>query len=56
MKNKFSDYYILDIILKAWFVLLVTMFVLGMSLVLYTLFTNPSAINNATFGIFDTLG
>lgn len=56
MKHKFSDYKIVDIILKAWFILLVTMFVLGMSIVLYTLVTDPFAIDNATFGIFDTLG
>jgi len=52
---KFSDYKIIDIILKVWLAVLVVMWVLGMAQLLYHLITNPSAIDNATFGLIDTL-
>ena len=52
---KFSDYKIIDIILKVWLVVLVVMWVIGMASLLYHLATDPSSIENATFGIFDTL-
>ena len=52
---KFSDYKIIDIILKVWLAVLVVMWVIGMVCLLYHLATDPSSIENATFGIFDTL-
>jgi hypothetical protein len=52
---KFSDYKIIDIILKIWLAVLVVMWVIGMASLLYHLATDPSSIENATFGIFDTL-
>ena len=47
---------IMDVILKLWIGGLLGMFVLGMGTVLFHIITNPSAIDNATFGVFDTLG
>ena len=47
---------IMDVILKLWIGGLFGMFVLGMGAVLFHIITNPSAIDNATFGVFDTLG
>ena len=52
---KFSDYKIIDIMLKVWLAVLVVMWVIGMVSLLYHLATDPSSIENATFGIFDTL-
>jgi hypothetical protein len=52
---KFSDYKIIDIILKIWLAVLAVMWVIGMASLLYHLATDPSSIENATFGIFDTL-
>lgn len=52
---KFSDYKIIDIILKVWLAVLVVMWVIGMAQLLYHLITNPSAMDNATFGIIDYL-
>jgi hypothetical protein len=55
-KQKMSDYKAIDVILKIWLAGLLIMWVLGMGQLLFHLITNPSAIDNATFGIFDTLG
>ena len=55
MNFKMSDYKIIDIILKVWLAVLVVMWVIGMASLLYHLATDPSSIENATFGIFDTL-
>ena len=55
-KEKMSDYKVMDIIAKIWITILLIFFVLGMTAMLYTIITDPSAIDNATFGIFDTLG
>ena len=52
---KLSDYKRIDIILKVWLAVLVVMWVIGMASLLYHLATDPSSIENATFGIFDTL-
>jgi hypothetical protein len=52
---KMSDYKIVDVILKVWLAVLAVMWVLGMAQLLYHLITNPSAIDNATFGLIDTL-
>ena len=55
MNFKMSDYKIVDVILKVWLAVLVVMWVIGMASLLYHLATDPSSIENATFGIFDTL-
>jgi hypothetical protein len=55
-KQKMSDYKAIDVILKIWLAGLLIMWVLGMGQLLFHLITNPSAIDNASFGIFDTLG
>ena len=49
--SKMSDYKIVDIILKITTAILMIMWVLGMAQLLYHLITNPSAMDNATFGI-----
>ena len=54
--DKMSDYKIVDIILKAWVAGLLSMVVLGLVAVISHIIMNPSAVDNATFGIFDTLG
>ena len=51
-----SDYKIVDIILKIWVAGLLSMAVLGLIGVITHIIMNPSAIDNATFGVFDTLG
>jgi hypothetical protein len=55
MNFKMSDYKIVDVILKIWLAVLTVMWIIGMVSLLYHLATNPSSIENATFGIFDTL-
>jgi len=54
--EKMSDYKIVDIILKIWVAGLLSMAVLGLIGVITHIIMNPSAIDNATFGVFDTLG
>ena len=51
-----SDYKIVDVVVKFWLAVLLVMWVLGMGSILIHLTQNPSAFDNATFGIFDTLG
>jgi hypothetical protein len=51
-----SDYKIVDVVVKFWLAVLLVMWVLGMGSILIHLIQNPSAFDNATFGIFDTLG
>ena len=51
--SKMSDYKIVDIILKITTAILMIMWVLGMVQLLFHLITNPSAMDNATFGIID---
>jgi hypothetical protein len=55
-KQKMSDYKAIDVILKIWLAGLLIMWVLGMGQLLFHFITNPSAMDNASFGIFDTLG
>ena len=55
-KDKLSDYVIMDYILKIWVTGLLVMVVLGLGTIISHIIMNPSAIDNATFGIFDTLG
>lgn len=54
--EKASDYWWMDIILKVWIASLLILFVLGWTFLVFELITNPSSFENATFGIFDTLG
>lgn len=56
LNEKFSDYKLIDIILKVWVTALLILWVIGMTTLLYTIITDPSVMDNATFGIFDTLG
>ncbi len=56
LNEKFSDYKVIDIILKVWLTALLILWVIGMTILLYTIITDPSVMDNATFGIFDTLG
>ena len=51
-----SDYKIVDVVVKFWLAVLLVMWVLGMGSILIHLIQNQSAFDNATFGIFDTLG
>ena len=53
--SKMSDYKVVDVILKIVLAGLFIMWVLGMAQLLYHLVTDPSSMENATFGIFDTL-
>ena len=54
--EKASDYKIIDIILKVWIAGLLGLFVLGMISIIYGIISGEADIQNATFGIFDTLG
>ena len=54
--DKMSGYKIVDIILKVWVAGLLSMVVLGLVAVISHIIMNPSSVDNATFGIFDTLG
>jgi hypothetical protein len=54
-KSKMSDYLIVDVTVKIVLAGLLIMWVLGMAQLLYHLITNPSAIDNATFGLIDIL-
>jgi len=56
LKQKMSDYKTVDIIVKTWLCVLVAMWVLGMGQLLFHIISNPSVIDNASFGVFDTLG
>ncbi len=47
---------IMDVILKLWVGGLLAMWAIGMVAIISHIITNPSAIDNATFGVFDTLG
>ena len=51
-----SDYKVLDIIIKAWIAVLLGMFVIGFTAIMYGIISGEADVQNATFGIFDTLG
>lgn len=55
-KDKLSDYVIMDYIAKIWITGLLFMFVLGFATLIYGIISGEADIQNATFGIFDTLG
>jgi hypothetical protein len=64
MKNFITNYKTLmsecetpiDYVLAVWLNLLAAVVVTGLGKVIFELVTNPSQFNNATWGIFDTLG
>lgn len=47
---------ILVIFISLWISVLLTLNVTGITYLIYELITNPSQFNNATWGVFDTLG
>ena len=51
-----SDYKVVDIVLKVWLAVLLGMFVLGFTALMYGIISGEADIQNATFGVFDTLG
>ena len=55
-KDRLSDYVIMDYIFKIWITGLLFMFVLGFTAIIYGIISGEADIQNATFGIFDTLG
>lgn len=54
--EKCSDYKLVDIVVKIWIAGLLAMWAIGMVAIISHLIMNPSAMDNATFGVFDTLG
>tara|TARA_E500000178_G_C16879617_1_gene688347 strand:+ start:684 stop:896 length:213 start_codon:yes stop_codon:yes gene_type:complete len=46
----------LVLLITLWAATLFTLSVIGISAIAYELITSPSTFNNATWGIFDTLG
>jgi len=54
--EKCSDYKLVDVVVKIWIAVLMTMWAIGMVAIISHLIMNPSAMDNATFGVFDTLG
>ena len=46
----------LDYVINIWVTALGLLAITGFGKVLFELITNPTQFNNATFGIFDTLG
>jgi hypothetical protein len=47
---------LLDYVINVWVTVLGALAITGFGKVIFELITNPSQFNNATFGIFDTLG
>lgn len=54
--EKASDYWWMDIILKVWIASLLILVVLGFTGLIWGIVSGEADIQNATFGIFDTLG
>lgn len=54
--EKASDYKIIDIIAKIWVAGLMILFVMGFTTMMYAIISGEADIQNATFGVFDTLG
>jgi hypothetical protein len=53
--QKMSDYKVVDIIVKVWLWILIVMWIVGMAALLSHIITNPSSVDNASFGLFETL-
>ena len=51
-----SDYKWMDIILKVWIATLMIMVVVGLAGLIWGIVSGEADLDNATFGIFDTLG
>lgn len=43
-------------IIHAWIVILLALFVVGFAVLMYGIISGEADIDNATFGVFDTLG
>jgi hypothetical protein len=54
--EKASDYWWMDIILKVWIASLLILVVLGFTALIWGIVSGEADIQNATFGVFDTLG
>lgn len=54
--EKASDYWWMDIILKVWIASLLILVVLGFTGLIWGIVSGEADIQNATFGVFDTLG
>jgi len=54
--EKTSDYKLLDIVIKAWIAGLLVLFAVGFVSIIYGIISGEADIQNATFGVFDTLG
>ena len=54
--EKASDYKIMDIIAKIWIAGLMVLFVVGFATMMYGIISGEADVQNATFGVFDTLG
>ena len=54
--EKASDYWWMDIILKVWIASLLILFVVGLIGLVWGIVSGEADIQNATFGVFDTLG
>ena len=54
--EKASDYWWMDIILKVWIASLLILVVLGFTGLVWGIVSGEADIQNATFGVFDTLG
>ena len=54
--ERVSDYKIVDIILKVWIASLLILFVVGWTGLVWGIVSGEADIQNATFGVFDTLG
>jgi len=55
-KDRLHDNMIWNLILKLWITGLLFMFVLGFVSIIYGIISGEADIQNATFGVFDTLG
>ena len=47
---------LLDYVINVWVTVLGALAITGLGKAIFEIITNPSQFNNATFGIFDTLG
>ena len=54
--EKASDYKVIDIIAKIWIAGLMVLFVIGFATMMYGIISGEADVQNATFGVFDTLG
>ena len=55
-KDRLHDNMIWNLILKLWITGLLFMFVLGFATLIYGFISGEADVQNASFGVFDTLG